>query len=73
MLSMGGWPLLELLRRVLREAGKLDEVRRQLGVPSNDKLDAAGPYAPTRVSKASSTACTSPRRRLRASGRTNIG
>ena len=36
MLSMGGWPLLERLRRVHHEAGKLDEVRRQLGVPSND-------------------------------------
>ena len=36
MLSMGKWPLTEWPRRVLREAGKLDEVRRQIGLPSND-------------------------------------
>ena len=36
MFSMGTWPLTEWPRRVLREAGKLDEVRQQLGIPSND-------------------------------------
>ena len=36
MLSMGTSPTREWLRRVLREAGKLDEVRRQIGLPSND-------------------------------------
>ena len=36
MLSMGMNPTTECLRRVLREAGKLDEVRRQIGLPSND-------------------------------------
>ena len=36
MLSMGRLPVTERLRQVLREAGKLDEVRRQLGIPSND-------------------------------------
>ena len=36
MISMGTLPLTEWLRRVLREAGKLDEVRRQIGMPSND-------------------------------------
>ena len=36
MLSMGAWPLAEWPRRVLREAGKLDEVRCQIGIPSND-------------------------------------
>ncbi len=36
MLSMGTWPLTEWPRQVLREAGKLDEVRRQIGMPSND-------------------------------------
>ena len=36
MISMGKWPLMEWPRRVLREAGKLDEVRRQIGLPSND-------------------------------------
>ena len=36
MMSMGTWPLTEWLRRVLREAGKLDDVRRQIGLPSND-------------------------------------
>ena len=36
MLSMGSFPVTECLRRVLREAGKLDEVRRQIGLPSND-------------------------------------
>ena len=36
MLSMGTWPLTVWLRRVLREAGQLDDVRRQIGLPSND-------------------------------------
>ena len=36
MISMGTWPLTEWLRRVLRDAGKLDEFRRQIGMPSND-------------------------------------
>ncbi len=36
MMSMGTFPLTEWLRRVLREAGKLDEFRRQIGMPSND-------------------------------------
>ena len=36
MASMGAYPLTESLRRVLREAGKLDEIRRQIGMPSND-------------------------------------
>ena len=36
MMSMGTWPLTEWPRRVLRDAGKLDEVRRQIGLPSND-------------------------------------
>ena len=36
MLAMGTFPVREPLRRVLREAGKLDEIRRQLGLPSND-------------------------------------
>ena len=36
MFSMGTFPLTEWLRRVLREAGKLDEVRRQIGMSSND-------------------------------------
>ena len=36
MLQMGTMPLMEWLRRVLREAGKLDEFRRQIGIPSND-------------------------------------
>ena len=36
MISMGTAPLTEWLRRVLREVGKLDEVRRQIGLPSND-------------------------------------
>ncbi len=36
MMSMGTWPLTEWLRRVLREAGKLDDVRRQIVLPSND-------------------------------------
>ena len=36
MASMGEWPLTEPPSRVLREAGKLDEVRRQIGLPSND-------------------------------------
>ena len=36
MLSMGTFPVTEWPRRVLREAGKLDEVRRQIGLPSND-------------------------------------
>ncbi len=36
MLSMGSLPMMAWLRRVLREAGKLDDVRRQLGIPSND-------------------------------------
>ena len=36
MISMGATPLTEWLRRVLRDAGKLDEVRRQIGMPSND-------------------------------------
>ena len=30
------WPIAESLRRVLREAGKLDDVRRQIGMPSSD-------------------------------------
>ena len=36
MLSMGTFPLTEWLRRVLRDASKLDEVRRRIGLPSND-------------------------------------
>ena len=36
MFAMGTWPLTEWPRRVLREAGTLDEIRRQLGRPSND-------------------------------------
>ncbi len=36
MLSMGTFPVTEWPRRVLREAGKLDEVRRRIGLPSND-------------------------------------
>ena len=36
MFSMGTFPLTELLRRVLREAGKLDKVCCQIGLPSND-------------------------------------
>ena len=36
MISMGTLPLAEWPRRVLRDAGKLDEVRRQIGMPSND-------------------------------------
>ena len=36
MFSLGAWPLTEWLRRALREAGKLDEFRRQIGLPSND-------------------------------------
>ena len=36
MMSMGTFPITEGPRRVLREAGKLDEVRRQIGMPSND-------------------------------------
>ena len=36
MMSMGTIPTTAWLRRVLREAGKLDEVRRQIGLPSND-------------------------------------
>ena len=36
MMSMGTTPLTEWPRRVLRESGKLDEVRRQIGLPSND-------------------------------------
>ena len=38
MISMGTCPLTEWPRRVIREAGKLDEVRRQIGLPSNDYL-----------------------------------
>ncbi len=34
MMSMGMWPVTEWLRRVLREAGKLDDVRRQIGLPT---------------------------------------
>ena len=36
MFAMGTWPLTEWQRRVLRDAGKLDQVRRQIGMPSND-------------------------------------
>ena len=36
MFALGTWPMTEWLRRVLRHAGKLDEVRRQIGMPSND-------------------------------------
>ena len=36
MMSMGTWSITEWLRRVLREAGKLDEFRRQIGLPLND-------------------------------------
>ena len=36
MFSMGMFPLTEWLRRALGEAGKLDDVRRQIGLPSND-------------------------------------
>ena len=36
MFVMGTNPLMEWLRRVIREAGKLDEFRRQIGMPSND-------------------------------------
>ncbi|MDP6581071.1 MAG: protein kinase [Vicinamibacterales bacterium] len=36
IMSMGTLPMMEWPRRVLREAGKLDEVRRQIGIPSND-------------------------------------
>ena len=36
MFSMGTFPLTEWLRRVLREAGKLDEVCCQIDLPSND-------------------------------------
>ena len=36
MISMGTFRLTEWPRRVLREAGKLDEVRRQIGMPSSD-------------------------------------
>ena len=36
MQSMGSFPLTEWPRRALREAGKLDECRRQIGIPSND-------------------------------------
>ena len=36
MMAMGCFPATEPLRRVLREAGKLDEVRRQIGMPSHD-------------------------------------
>ncbi len=36
MISMGTFPLTEWPRRVLRDAGKLDEVRRRIGMPSND-------------------------------------
>jgi len=36
MMSMGAWPHARRLRRVLREAGTLDELRRQIGMPSND-------------------------------------
>ena len=36
MLSMGRFPLTEWPRRVLREAGTLDEVRHQIGLPSDD-------------------------------------
>ena len=36
IMSMGTWSLTEWPRQVLREAGKLDEVRRQIGLPSND-------------------------------------
>ena len=36
MMSLGTNPLTEWLRRVLRQAGKLDEVRRRIGLPSND-------------------------------------
>ncbi len=35
MVSMGTDRMTESLRRVLREAGKLDEVRQQIGMPSN--------------------------------------
>lgn len=35
MMSMGSFPVTRCLRRVLREVGKLDEVRRQMGLPSN--------------------------------------
>lgn len=36
MLSMGTFPLTQRLRRVLREAGTLDDVRRQIGLLSHD-------------------------------------
>lgn len=36
MISMGMSPITESPRRLLREAGKLEEVRRQIGLPSND-------------------------------------
>ena len=36
MFSMGTFPLTAWPRRVPREAGKLDEVRRQIGMPSHD-------------------------------------
>ena len=36
LILMGAYPPAERLHRVLREAGKLEEVRRQLGIPSND-------------------------------------
>ena len=36
MISMGTFPMTEGPRRLLREAGKLDEVRRQIGLPLND-------------------------------------
>ena len=36
MMSMGALPMTEELRQVLRETGKLDEFRRQIGMPSSD-------------------------------------
>ena len=36
MLALGAVPVTQWLRRVLREAGKLDELRLQIGMPSND-------------------------------------
>ena len=35
MMALGSFPATEPLRRVLREVGKLDEVRRQIGMPSH--------------------------------------
>ena len=42
MMSMGTNPLTEWPRRVLREAGKLDELRRRIGLPSSDESRNSG-------------------------------